>query len=89
MDDMARSPPALPAIIPPPSAWRYRPPRHQRATLPLDLISGSYGLPLRSVTSRKLVSQLSAVDAPYATWSSFPVVAVGLMVSSAMEASLR
>ena len=42
-----------------------------------------------AVTSRKLVSQLSAVDAPYATWSSFPVVAVGLVVSSAMEASLR
>ena len=29
----------------------------------------------------------SAVDAPYATWSSFPVV--GLVVSSAIEASLR
>ena len=41
------------------------------------------------VASRKLVSQLSAVDAPYATWSYFPVVVVGLVVSSAIEASLR
>jgi hypothetical protein len=41
-----------------------------------------------SVTSRKLVSQLSAVGAPHATWSSFPVVG-SVVVSSAMEASLR
>jgi hypothetical protein len=31
----------------------------------------------------------SAVGAAYATWSSFPVVGLGLVVSSAMEASLR
>jgi hypothetical protein len=41
------------------------------------------------VASRKLVSQLSVVGVPYATWSSFPVVGVGLVVSSAIEASLR
>jgi hypothetical protein len=40
------------------------------------------------VASRKLVSQLSAVGAPYATCSSFPVVG-SVAVSSAIEASLR
>jgi hypothetical protein len=41
------------------------------------------------VASRKLVSQLSVVGVPYATWSSFPVVGIGLVVSSVIEASLR
>jgi diacylglycerol O-acyltransferase / wax synthase len=41
------------------------------------------------VASRKLVSQPSAVGAPHAICSSFPVVGVGLVVSSAIEASLR
>jgi hypothetical protein len=41
------------------------------------------------VASRELLSQLGAVGAPYATCSSFPVE-VGLVVmSSAIEASLR
>jgi hypothetical protein len=31
----------------------------------------------------------SVVGALYTTWSSFPVVGVGLVVSSAIEASLR
>jgi hypothetical protein len=41
------------------------------------------------VASRKLVSQLSAVDAAYATCSSFPVEVESDVLSSAMEASLR
>jgi hypothetical protein len=52
-----------------------------QADLPLGL--------LEAVASRKLVSQLSAVGVAYATWSSFPVVGVGLVVNSAIEASLR
>jgi hypothetical protein len=44
---------------------------------------------LRQVASRKLVSQPAPSVRPYATWSSFPVVEVGWVVSSAMEASLR
>ena len=41
------------------------------------------------VASRKLVSQLSVVDALYATCSSFPVEVESEALSSAMEASLR
>jgi hypothetical protein len=68
------------AAIPSPSTHPWGPGRHL-AVLRLVLQP--------QVASRKLVSQLSVVDALYATCSSFPVEVESEALSSAMEASLR